>query len=79
VNISEQKGGSLSWRVFKTVWRRDIHQYPIRDICEVFSFWDIGESFSFLDIGGEGRLAGCFLCLSELADFHPSIWLLSLH
>ena len=30
-------------------------------------------------LSGVGRSAGCFLCFSELAGFHPSIWLLSLH
>lgn len=27
----------------------------------------------------ESQLGACFLCLSELASFHPSIFLLSLH
>lgn len=35
--------------------------------------------FSFWDDGGGGRVARCFLCLSELAGFHPSIQLPSLY
>jgi hypothetical protein len=39
----------------------------------------MGGAFSFLDIGGVGSSPGYFLCLSELAGFHHSIWLPSVH
>lgn len=39
---------------------------------------DVGGAFSFWDVRGVERSAGRFLCSSELAGFHLSIWLLSL-
>ena len=37
------------------------------------------ESFFLLGLSGIGRAAGCFLCFSEPAGFHHSLWLPRLH
>ena len=60
VGKSRERGGTLSWRLFKTAWRRR-------------------EGFPLWDVGGVGRSPRCFISISEIADFYPSIWPLSLH
>jgi hypothetical protein len=69
-NNIESNSSSGVWIESQIVPRRAIDLEGVWRWC--------GEQMPFEDVCCGGKSAGYFLCLFELADFHPSIWLLSL-